>query len=126
MKATARKTTILLVEDDADIRALQQDLLDQAGYAVRSTGSGQDALALLEHNQIDLVVLDIRLPDMDGIAVCRQLRAGRHDATPVLMLSANRAHESIALALAAGADAYLTKPFSPRALLEQLTLLLRP
>jgi len=123
---TARTASILVVEDDADVRALQQDLLTDAGYHVYVATNGQEALALLEHNDVDLIVLDIRLPDIDGITVCEQIRIGRHVATPILMVSANRAHESIALALAAGADAYLTKPFAPDALFEQLNLLLRP
>ncbi len=125
MHIMIRKATILVVEDDVDTRALQQDLLSDAGYDVRVAANGYDALALLEHDQIDLVMLDIRLPDIDGITICERIRLGRHGAMPVLMVSANRAHESIALALAAGADAYITKPFSPDALFEQLALLLR-
>lgn len=115
---------VLVVEDDEAIQFMQRELLTAEGYEVVLAGSGLEALAAIERASVDAVILDMQLPDIDGITVCQRIRATDQGHLPILIASANRAHESIAEAMAAGADAYLTKPFQPDLLLEQLRILL--
>ncbi|HET8582425.1 MAG TPA: response regulator, partial [Jatrophihabitans sp.] len=113
-----------VVEDDPDIRALLVEVLTQAGFSVDATGSGRDALAKVPHAQPDLVTLDLGLPDLDGVEVCRQLRAGGSDAY-VIMLTARDEEVDRLIGLEIGADDYLSKPFSPRELRARAMAMLR-
>ncbi|HJS26956.1 MAG TPA: response regulator transcription factor [Actinomycetota bacterium] len=115
---------LLVVEDELKMAGLLKRALEEEGYAVDVTGSGEEALWLGTENPYDAIVLDLMLPDVDGFAVCRGLReAGRW--TPVLMLTARDAVRDRVAGLDAGADDYLTKPFSLAELLARLRALIR-
>ena len=115
--------SVLLVEDEENLSSLVEAYLAQEGYRVASVASGGAALELLEREPVRLVVLDLTLPDMDGLDVCRQIRA--HSNVPVVMLTA-RDEESDRLAgLGAGADDYIGKPFSPQELVARMKAVLR-
>lgn len=102
---------ILVVEDDRELRDVVRRYLERAGYAVHTTGSGAEALSLLDTGGLDLVVLDLGLPDVDGLEV---LAAARHgDEVPVVVLTARSQVEDRIDGLRRGADDYVTKPFSP-------------
>jgi two-component system response regulator QseB len=115
---------ILLVEDDELLGAGIHDTLSRAGYAVEWLRDGAMALSALEHGVFDAVVLDLGLPDMDGLEVLRRTRAGG-SVTPVLILSAREAASQRVQGLDAGADDYLTKPFDVDELLARLRVLQR-
>jgi DNA-binding response OmpR family regulator len=106
-----RMGTVLVVEDDRDLRDLVRRYLERAGHAVLSTGSGAEALGLVTGSGPDLVVLDLGLPDLDGLEVLREVRATR--ATPVIVLTARSDVEDRIRGLTLGADDYVSKPFSP-------------
>jgi two-component system, OmpR family, response regulator len=115
---------LLVVEDEVKMAGLLKRALEEEGYAVDVTGSGEEALWFGTENAYDAIVLDLLLPDLDGFAVCRRLReAGRW--TPVLMLTARDAVQDRVAGLDAGADDYLTKPFSLAELLARLRALIR-
>src|SRR3954462_14654157 len=119
-------TSILIVEDDPDIAALVARYLDKAGYATDRAASGRDALRLVEQKTPDLIVLDLMLPHVDGLEVCRLLRS--NDATaaiPVIMLTARAEESDRIVGLELGADDYLAKPFSPNELVARVRALLR-
>jgi DNA-binding response OmpR family regulator len=104
--------TVLVVEDEREIRELLRRYLERAGHAVLSTGSGAEALRMVEESAPDLVVLDLGLPDLDGTDVLREVRQdGRR--TPVLVLTARAGVDDRIRGLSLGADDYVTKPFSP-------------
>jgi len=115
---------LLVVEDEVKMAGLLKRALDEEGYAVDVTGSGEEALWLGTENPYDAIVLDLMLPDVDGFAVCRGLRE-RGRWTPVLMLTARDAVRDRVAGLDAGADDYLTKPFSLAELLARLRALIR-
>lgn len=115
---------ILLVEDEHKISAYVMRGLEEAGYAVDAVFNGRDALDWAEAAVFDLILLDILLPVMDGLAVCRELR-GRGDRTPVLMLTARDAVDDRVIGLDAGADDYLVKPFAMKELLARIRALTR-
>jgi DNA-binding response OmpR family regulator len=103
--------TVLVVEDEKDIRELLRRYLERAGFAVMTTGSGAQAVELLTRRVAELVVLDLGLPDIDGLEV---LRAARSDGrVPVVVLTARGSVDDRIRGLALGADDYVTKPFSP-------------
>ena len=117
-------STILVAEDQADIRDLIVLNLRQAGYQVQAVADGSAALASQLEAASDLLLLDLMLPGMDGLEVCKALRA-RGRATPILMLTAKSTELDRVLGLELGADDYLTKPFSMAELLARVKALLR-
>lgn len=115
---------LLLVEDDPSLREALTRAFGLDGYQVTATGSGLDALKLLETPGPEAIVLDLGLPDLDGLEVCRRLRA-RGDQRPVLILTARDAVSDRVAGLDAGADDYLVKPFALDELLARVRALLR-
>jgi two-component system phosphate regulon response regulator OmpR len=114
---------ILLVEDDPRLAEMLQEYLGQAGFGVTAVSMGAAALERLNEAEFDAVVLDLMLPDMDGLEVCRRLRA--QGDTPVLMLTARGDAIDRIVGLELGADDYLPKPFEPRELLARLRAIVR-
>ena len=121
-----RKQTLLVIEDDPDIVELLRYNLEREGYRVLVATDGERGLADAGKQQPDLVLLDLMLPGLDGLEVCRRLRG--QDGTrgiPVLVLTAKSEETDVVIGLEMGADDYLTKPFSPRELLARVRALLR-
>jgi len=117
---------ILVAEDDADIAALVRHYLEKAGYGVDVTGSGRDVMPRLRQHPADLVILDVMLPGMDGLDVCRAMRADPTTAAvPVIMLTAKAEESDRIVGLELGADDYITKPFSPGEVVARVRALLR-
>jgi two-component system response regulator MprA len=116
-------TTILVVDDDPKIRSVLGRGLRFEGYDVQIAASGQEALQLARETPFDLVVLDLTMPRMDGLEVCRRLRRGVN--VPILMLTARSAVADRIVGLDSGADDYLTKPFDFEELLAHVRALLR-
>jgi two-component system phosphate regulon response regulator OmpR len=114
---------ILLVEDDRRLAEMVSDYLGEAGFSVSVAGDGRTGLARLAAEAYDALVLDLMLPDLDGLEVCRQLRAVSD--VPVLMLTARGDAMDRVVGLEIGADDYLPKPFEPRELLARLRAILR-
>jgi DNA-binding response OmpR family regulator len=119
----ARVKTILVVDDERNIVELLRLYLEQEGWSVLTAGDGEEALALHRRHEPDLVVLDLMLPRIDGLEVCRELR--RRGDTPVLMLTARADDVDAIVGLELGADDYVTKPFNPRALVARIKAILR-
>ena len=115
--------TVLLVEDERKLRELVRSYLERGGLAVLSAGTGAEALSLAWSAGPDLVVLDLRLPDIPGETVASELRAA--GTTPILMLTAKSTEEDRIRGLELGADDYVTKPFSPRELVLRVHAILR-
>jgi DNA-binding response OmpR family regulator len=115
---------ILVVEDNLDLAELLVMHLRDAGYSVQQAGDGRAALQRLARDPVDLVILDLMLPDLDGLDLCRRLRA-RADYLPILMLTAKSTEFDRVLGLEVGADDYVTKPFSIRELLARVKALFR-
>ncbi|MFF4360591.1 response regulator transcription factor [Streptomyces sp. NPDC001604] len=114
---------VLVVDDDPTVAEVVTGYLDRAGYVVDRAGDGPDALARAAAHWPDLVVLDLMLPGMDGLEVCRRMR-GR-GPVPVIMLTARGDEDDRILGLEVGADDYVTKPFSPRELVLRVESVLR-
>jgi DNA-binding response OmpR family regulator len=115
--------SVLLVEDEENLASLVRAYLEQEGYRVVWAGSGADALHTLDTEPVRLVVLDLNLPDIDGLDVCKQIRA--RSSVPVVMLTARDEEADRLAGLDAGADDYLGKPFSPRELVARMKAVLR-
>jgi two-component system alkaline phosphatase synthesis response regulator PhoP len=120
---TAQGQTVLVVEDEASIASFVALYLKNAGYTVRAVANGTDALAQVEAEQPALIVLDLMLPDIDGIEVCRRIRQRRD--VPILMLTARDEDIDKIIGLEVGADDYMTKPFNPRELVARVKSILR-
>ena len=116
--------SVLVVEDDGPIRRMLERTLSAEGYVVSGAGDGGTALAHVERSAPDLLVLDIGLPGVGGLAVCRRLR-DKGLAVPILLLTARDAVADRVAGLDAGADDYLVKPFAPEELLARVRALLR-
>ncbi|MBK9444264.1 MAG: response regulator transcription factor [Comamonadaceae bacterium] len=118
---------LLMIEDDARLAHMVAEYLRQSGYQVDHAGDGQSGLQRLQSLAPQLVVLDLMLPDMDGLEVCRRIRAlpGALAATPILMLTAKGDPMDRIIGLEMGADDYLPKPFEPRELLARIRAVLR-
>ena len=114
---------ILLIEDDTRLAEMVRDYLDGAGFRVTRAPNGTAGLALHAREAFAAIVLDLMLPDMDGLSVCSQIRA--RAATPILMLTARGDAMDRVVGLEMGADDYLPKPFEPRELLARLRAILR-
>ena len=114
---------LLVVEDDTSIREVVTLGLEGAGFHVTATGDGQEALALFRRDAFDLVVLDIMLPSLDGIEVCREIR--REHQTPIVFLSARSELHDVVVGLELGADDYVTKPFELPELVARIRAVLR-
>jgi len=114
---------ILLIEDDARLARMVDDYLSGAGFRVTQAATGKAGLALAERDAFDALVLDLMLPDMDGLDVCKALRV--RNQTPILMLTARGDAMDRVVGLEMGADDYLPKPFEPRELLARLRAILR-
>ncbi len=121
-----RQRYILVVEDEEDIVKLITFHLEKEGYMVKNAGSGAEALASAIDEPPDLVILDIMLPEMDGLEVCRRLRSNVKTASvPVMILSARKEELDKVLGLELGADDYMVKPFSVRELVARVRAMLR-
>jgi len=114
---------ILIVDDEPSILATMAPLLRARGYEVATATTGYAALEAVDRQPPQLVILDLGLPDLDGVEVCRRLREGR--AVPIVVLSARGAEQDKVAALDAGADDYVTKPFGAEELLARIRVALR-
>ncbi len=113
--------TILVVDDEPALRDLIGQMLEIGGYAVQEASDGEEALDMIDENPPDAVILDVMMPEMDGITVCKTLRANPATAVlPVVMLSGKTQREAVAEGLAAGANKYLCKPASFEELMNSL------
>jgi DNA-binding response OmpR family regulator len=119
--------TLLLIEDDLRLAQMVADYLRQAGFTCEHAGDGQTGLKRVQEGGVDLVVLDLMLPDMDGLQVCQRIRGfqGSASQVPVLMLTAKGDPMDRIIGLELGADDYLPKPFEPRELLARIKAILR-
>ena len=125
VRASARPT-VLVVEDDTDIRELLRYNLEQEGFMVEQAGDGAEALRLIERRLPELLILDLMLPGMPGLELCRKLRnTPTTSALPILILTARGEEVDRVLGLEMGADDYVVKPFSRRELLARIKGLLR-
>jgi two-component system, OmpR family, alkaline phosphatase synthesis response regulator PhoP len=114
---------ILVVDDEGSIRTIVEYALRDAGFTVTTAARGDEALDVVAREPIDLVVLDLMLPGIDGLEVCKRIRAERN--TPIIILSARGEELDKVLGLELGADDYVTKPFSPRELVSRVKANLR-
>jgi DNA-binding response OmpR family regulator len=119
-------TRILVVEDDPDIGELVVRFLAKAGFSVELLASGREALMALAERPPDLLVLDLMLPNVDGLEICRVVRSSeKTSATPIIMLTARAEESERIVGLEIGADDYIAKPFSPNELVARVRALLR-
>ena len=114
---------ILVVDDEPKIVKLARDYLERSGYVVLTAGDGRSALTIARSEKPDMVVLDLNLPELDGLDVCRTLR--RESDVPIIMLTARIDETDRLIGLELGADDYITKPFSPRELVARVRAVLR-
>lgn len=125
MTTTAPKR-ILIVEDEKDILDLVKLYLDKEGFRTSCATTGTDALRSIKTERPDLIILDLMLPELDGLDVCKRVRADPQTAmTPIIMLTAKAEESDTIIGLELGADDYVTKPFSPRALVARVKALFR-
>jgi DNA-binding response OmpR family regulator len=125
VEATVTKKKILVVEDEESLLKLQSILLTIRGYTVEGATDGQAALEAVETMNPDLILLDIMLPKIDGLEVCRQVKtnvATRH--IPIIMLTAKKSKEDLVMGEQAGADMYITKPYKLSMVIENIQRLL--
>jgi DNA-binding response OmpR family regulator len=116
-------TTVLVVDDEPKIVQLARDYLEHAGFTVLTAPDGRTGLALASQQRPDLIVLDLRLPDVDGIDVTRTLR--KESTVPIIMLTARGEESDKLIGLELGADDYMVKPFSPKELVARVRAVLR-
>jgi two-component system, OmpR family, alkaline phosphatase synthesis response regulator PhoP len=120
------KETILVVEDEEDIRELLKYNLEKEGYQVFGAATGEEGLRAVRDRRPDLILLDLMLPGLDGLEVCRRIRGeAQTQPLPIIMLTAKGEEADIVTGLELGADDYIVKPFSPRVLLARLRAALR-
>lgn len=117
---------IIIVDDEKDILELIEYNLNKNGYKTSTAGSGEEALNKIKDSNFDLILLDLMLPGMDGLEVCKKLKADKDKSKiPVIMLTAKGEEADIVTGLELGAEDYITKPFSPRVLLSRIKTILR-
>jgi DNA-binding response OmpR family regulator len=114
---------ILVVDDELDIVKVVRAYLEQSGFRVITASDGEQALAMFRHEQPDLIVLDLNLPKLDGLDVCRAIRRDSH--VPIIMLTARVEETDRLIGLEIGADDYIVKPFSPREVVARVRTVLR-
>ena len=120
------KNTVLVVEDEHDIRALLEYKLTRDGFSVRAVETGEQALSAVTTMPPDLILLDLMLPGIDGLQVCRKLKSDATTANiPILMLTAKDEESDVVTGLELGADDYVTKPFSPKVVVARARAVLR-
>ena len=117
------KKSVLIVEDESLMREVIKDYFDGAGYETYEAADGRDALDQIDAMDFDLILLDIMLPEIDGLSICRHIR--KEKDTPIIMLTARSDEDDKLLGYDFGADDYVTKPFSPRVLLAKANALLK-
>jgi two-component system, OmpR family, alkaline phosphatase synthesis response regulator PhoP len=117
-------TRILVVDDESSIVTLLKFNLEQAGFTVMTALNGKEGYEIASNEMLDLIVLDLMLPGMDGMEICKSLRQEKNN-TPILMLTAKDEELDKILGLELGADDYLTKPFSPREVVARVKAILR-
>jgi DNA-binding response OmpR family regulator len=123
---TTADERILLIEDDSDISELVQYNLEREGYKVYASADGEFGLGQARQLKPDLIVLDLMLPGLDGLSVCKKLRADpATEGTPIVMLTAKGEESDVVIGLEMGADDYVTKPFSPKELVARIRAVLR-
>ncbi len=123
---TDDRLKVLVVEDERDLLELLKYNLSREGYEVDTAMTGEDALKRVRANQPDLILLDLMLPAMDGLEVCRSIKGRAHTSgIPVIMLTAKGEESDIVKGLELGADDYITKPFSPKVLMARVHAVLR-
>lgn len=121
-----QKKKILIVDDEEHILELLKFNLEKNGFEVFSSDNGEDCIVLIEQHNVDLLVLDLMLPGMDGIDVCKEIRKmDRFQSLPIIMLTAKGEETDRILGLELGADDYITKPFSVRELIARVKAVLR-
>ncbi|ANK75553.1 response regulator [Ensifer adhaerens] len=116
---------VLIVDDDREIRELVSSYLKKNGLRATAVADGRQMRSFLEGDTVDLIVLDVMMPGDDGLVLSRELRAGKHKAIPIIMLTARSDEMDRILGLEMGADDYLSKPFSARELLARIKAVLR-
>jgi DNA-binding response OmpR family regulator len=120
------KEKILIIEDDKNISKLVKYNLEKAGYECTATATGEDALKILEKSNVDLIILDIMLPKMDGFETCKQIKQNEKiSRIPIIMLTAKGEEIDRVIGLELGADDYVVKPFSPRELTLRVKAILK-
>ncbi|MDB5320948.1 MAG: two component transcriptional regulator, winged helix family [Phycisphaerales bacterium] len=121
------KGTILIIDDEKDlVELVRYNLVEKEGYDVISAKDGPSGLEIAQKHKVDLIVLDLMMPGMDGLEVCRRLRAdARTSRVPLIMLTAKATEADRIVGLELGADDYITKPFSPRELVARVKAILR-
>ena len=118
--------SILVVEDEEDIRELVRFNLGKEGFQVRAVGSGEEGLAAVEFRPPDLLLLDLMLPGVDGLSVCRKIKGSvKTRSVPIVILTAKGEEADVVTGLNLGADDYITKPFSPSVLVARVKAVLR-
>ncbi|SHF08385.1 response regulator transcription factor [Clostridium fallax] len=116
-------TTILLVEDELRIRFLLRDYFLKEGYKILEAENGKEALDIFSKNKVNIIILDIMMPELDGFTVCKKIR--ETSTIPIIMLTAKSEEEDKLLGYDLGADDYVTKPFSPKVLVAKVKALLK-
>jgi DNA-binding response OmpR family regulator len=123
IRANAARMRVLLIDDDARLFELLSSYLEQNGVSVKGARDGKEGLAMLEEGGVDAVLLDVMMPGIDGLEVCRRIRQTSN--VPVLMLTAKGDETDRVVGLEIGADDYIAKPFSPRELLARIRAVIR-
>ena len=122
--APSRASTVLVADDDEDIRTLVAAILTRAGFHAETANGGRAALAAARRGPASLYLLDVRMPEVTGLDVCRELKGSLDPSAPVMLISADSTRADLEAGYAAGCDDYLPKPFSPRELVRRVDLLL--
>ena len=120
------RTTVLVIEDEADLREVLSYNLKREGYRVVTSHSGTDGLRRVREEKPAIVLLDLMLPDLDGVEICQRIRRDPDlRSTPIIMVTAKGDESDVVLGLGVGADDYVTKPFSPKELVARVKAVLR-